>query len=570
MDSDIELEIGWGSGPGNYAVRVIRAAAGGEPTGMLQLDVEELLSRHDVLEAAVLASAVPRRSVAINEQPVREVGRQLFQALFTGPVYGMYRASLGLARQRGRRLRLVLRLTAPELAALPWEMLFDPETNTYLCRQEPLVRLIPTPYTAAILEVRPPLQILGLIASPRGLAQLDVDAEKDHLAEALAGPVAEGLVEVTWVPEATWDGVHARLLAGQWHVLHFIGHGAYDTRTDQGVLALVGRDGRADIVEASRLVDLLSEAQPNPRLVVLNSCSSGQTGINDLFSSTAAALVRGGISAVAAMQFAISDTAAIAFARGLYTAIAHGRNVDEAARSGRISILGAPGSLEWVTPVLCVRGQTTQLFTLTAPPARSHEDQSAHQITPGNESPGTAPALRATSAAEAQAERETHIQAPQPHRPSIFLCYRREDTQGFARGIYQSLASKYGHEQVFRDIDSTPAGVRFSAWIESRVNQCGVMLVLIGNAWSSTKDHTGQRRLDLSKDWVRQEIEAALRHNIPIIPVRVQGAPMPSEDELPPSIADLTGFQSAEVTDSRWDFDIGLLIQAIDNLIASD
>jgi len=95
------------------------------------------------------------------------------------------------------------------------------------------------------------------------------------------------------------------------------------------------------------------------------------------------------------------------------------------------------------------------------------------------------------------------------------------------------------------------------------------MIVLIGDAWSSAKDQHGQRRLDLPKDWVRQEIEAALRRDIPIIPVRVQGAAMPSEDDLPPSIADLTGFQSAEVTDSRWDFDVAMLIQAIDNLFAS-
>ena len=164
--------------------------------------------------------------------------------------------------------------------------------------------------------------------------------------------------------------------------------------------------------------------------------------------------------------------------------------------------------------------------------------------------------------------REQQEASDQIEQPNIFLCYRREDTQGFARGIYQSLVGKYGHEQVFRDIDSTPAGVRFSTWIESRVSQCSVMIVLIGNAWSSAKDPRGQRRLDLPKDWVRQEIEAAIRRDIPIIPVRVQGAPMPSEDELPPSIAELTGFQSAEVTDSRWDYDLGLLIQAIDDLIA--
>lgn len=166
--------------------------------------------------------------------------------------------------------------------------------------------------------------------------------------------------------------------------------------------------------------------------------------------------------------------------------------------------------------------------------------------------------------------RESRIQAPQLCRPKIFLCYRREDTQGFARGIYEGLAGKYGHEQVFRDIDSTPAGVKFSTWIESRVGQCTVMIVLIGNAWLSAKDRTGKRRLDSPKDWVRLEIEAALRRGIPIIPVRVQDAPMPSEDELPASIADLTGFQSAEITDSRWGFDMGLLIQAIDSLIPPD
>src|SRR5690348_5237909 len=155
-------------------------------------------------------------------------------------------------------------------------------------------------------------------------------------------------------------------------------------------------------------------------------------------------------------------------------------------------------------------------------------------------------------------------------RLKIFLCYRREGTEGFARGIYESLAGKYGRDHVFRDIDSTPAGVRFSNWIKSRVSQCSVMVVLIGTAWSSVKDPAGQRRLDSPEDWVRQEIEAALERNIPIIPVRVEGAPMPSEDELPPSIADLIGFQSAEVTDSRWNFDMRVLIRDIDSLIASD
>jgi tetratricopeptide (TPR) repeat protein len=310
--------------------------------------------------------------------------------VFTGPVYGTYRASLGAAQQRGRRLRVVLRLTAPELAALPWEMLFDPETETYLCRKEPLVRHVHAPYTAEPLEVQPPLRVLGLIASPRDLPSLDVDAEKHRLAEALADPIAQGLIDVTWVSAATWPAVHAQLLAGQWHVLHFVGHGTYDTAADEGRLALVGADGRADLVEASRLADLLGEAQPTPRLVVLNSCSSGQVGTNDLFSGTAAALVRSGISAVAAMQFTISDDAAIAFARGFYTALARGRDVDEAVRSGRISILGAPRSLEWVTPVLYLRGEASRLFTLAQPAGTAREASRGQQAIRADQAPAAA------------------------------------------------------------------------------------------------------------------------------------------------------------------------------------
>jgi hypothetical protein len=178
--------------------------------------------------------------------------------------------------------------------------------------------------------------------------------------------------------------------------------------------------------------------------------------------------------------------------------------------------------------------------------------------------------VAAASVTGVEGTRETRIQAAPFERPKIFLCYRREDTQWPAGRIYDNLASKYGQEQVFRDIDSTRAGIKYSAWIESKVSQSSVMIVLIGNAWLSAKDPAGQRRLDSPRDWVRREIEAALRHDIPIIPVRIQEARLPSEEELPPSIADLLEFQDAEVTDRRWAYDVGQLIQAIDGLHAPE
>lgn len=371
MDCDMELEIDAGSGRGEYAVHVVRAPAGGHASGTFTLDVDGILERLPQLEATVLASAVAaRRTMPVAEMAVREVGQQLFQALFTREVYGTYRASLGAAQHAGQQLRVVLRLSAPELATMPWETLFDPETETYLCQTEPLLRHIPAPdYNLNPLDVEPPLRILGIVASPRDLPSLDVAAEKEHLARALAGPVSEGRVELVWAKTGTWDDVQSLLLAGPWHVVHFVGHGDYDSRTDEGRIALVGPDGRAAMVRAVRLMALLSVAAPRPRLVVLNSCSSGEMGQSDLFSGTASALVRSGIGAVAAMQFAISDYAAIAFAHGFYAAIANGRTVDEAARVGRISVMASPdGTLEWVTPALYVRGGTTQLFTLKGTP----------------------------------------------------------------------------------------------------------------------------------------------------------------------------------------------------------
>ncbi len=109
MGSELELEI-IGVRRGQYQVRVVHAAAGGEPAVTLKLDVDEVLGRRQELETTVLASAVAARQVVpANEEPVRQVGQQLFEALF------------------------------------------DPERGTYLCRHEPLVRHVPAPYTPASL-----------------------------------------------------------------------------------------------------------------------------------------------------------------------------------------------------------------------------------------------------------------------------------------------------------------------------------------------------------------------------------------------------------------------------------
>src|SRR4051794_16412761 len=153
-------------------------------------------------------------------------------------------------------------------------------------------------------------------------------------------------------------------------------------------------------------------------------------------------------------------------------------------------------------------------------------------------------------------------------RPAVvFMSYRRGDTQWAARGIYDRLVDRYGRQNVFRDLDAIPPGARFRDYVEVKISESDVFILLIGNGWASYADDTGRRRLELPRDPVRLELEAALRLGLPIIPVRVEGAPMPTERDLVPSIIDLLEFNAAEVTDSRWDYDVERLLWAIDQTV---
>jgi WD40 repeat protein len=363
--SVVELSIGAGGEPGKFKVEVVRSPAG-EASAEVSLDVTALLAGRPQFEQRLLDSAAAGQILTTAERAVRKTGEALFAALLgASEVAGRYRASVALAEERDEDLRIVLRLASPELAGLPWEAMYDPGAGGYVCRQHQLVRHVPVAAVPPRLTVRLPLRVLGVVSAPRGLAALDSVREREQLAQALAGLSRQGLAELAWASEATWDGLHEALLAGPWHVLHFIGHGDFDAASDEGVLALTREDGRPDLVDASRFADLLRQARPMPRLVVLNSCSGAVTSTSDLFSGTAAALARSGVAAVTAMQYSISDAAAVAFSRGFYAALTRGRGVDEAVSAGRVGILGTSRqTLEWITPVMYLRGHDARLFAI--------------------------------------------------------------------------------------------------------------------------------------------------------------------------------------------------------------
>src|SRR5689334_25411466 len=103
--------------------------------------------------------------------------------------------------------------------------------------------------------------------------------------------------------------------------------------------------------------------------------------------------------------------------------------------------------------------------------------------------------------------------------PQIFLSYRRGPTGYVATLLAEELRARFGSDSVFMDVDSIPVGVDFRDRLTAAVADCQVLLVLIGDDWTTTRLANGSRRIDDPDDFVRVEIEAALQRGIPVVPV---------------------------------------------------
>ena len=379
---DFELEIGLGSGL-EYPVAVVRSPAGeARETMYFPYDERALESGLDKLQIALLRSGKKFRGPpSPEEQPVQNFGQALFNALLTGEVRSRYDVSLLKSAQQGKGLRLKLRIQPPELAALPWEFLYDSRQAEYVClsRNTPLVRYLELPQPIQPLAVTPPLRILGMTASPRDLPSLDTVREKQRIEEAIKRLQANGLADLTWLAGETWRDLQKAMRGGPWHIFHFIGHGEFDRNTDEGVIALADEGSRTHRLNATQLVRLLADHR-SLRLTLLNACEGARGSEHGIFSSTAATLVRRGIPAVLAMQYEITDQAAIEFVRAFYESLADGMPVDAAVAEARKAVsFAVANTVEWGVPVLYMRSPDGVLFRIQKPEAEVKQPKKAER-----------------------------------------------------------------------------------------------------------------------------------------------------------------------------------------------
>jgi hypothetical protein len=391
-----DFEIAIEKEGGEYFAQVLRS-----PHGQARVRFENPLTAMELENfwlKAVRGSTVRSGGVA-DSRFAREVGGRLYRAVFTGEVETCFQTSLARAQDEPNTgLRIRLRLSsAPELAALPWEYLYQERNRRFLALTSatPVVRFLDRPDRTRPLRTSTPLRVLVMISSPRGVEKLDSTAEWERMKRAFADLEASGAVILEKLPDATLDTLRWTLRAGEYHIFHFIGHGLFDPDRNTGFLILEDEEGNAVHTSAERLGVILHDER-TLRLVVLNACEGGRAGESDIFAGAAQTLVQQDIPAVVAMQFEFTDRAAVAFTHEFYRSIVFGDPVDTALTQARQAIYTSGNEVEWGTPVLYMQTDDGQLFefdpTRVKPVGRERQEAPHPDTPPVSEPSATPPA----------------------------------------------------------------------------------------------------------------------------------------------------------------------------------
>ena len=160
------------------------------------------------------------------------------------------------------------------------------------------------------------------------------------------------------------------------------------------------------------------------------------------------------------------------------------------------------------------------------------------------------------------------IARPGRHMPKIFISYRREDSRHATGRIYDRLSGVFGEHNVFKDVDSLPLGVDFRRELNDQVARCDVLLAIMGDDWLAATDAAGKPRLADEADFVRIELEAALKRDIPVVPILVgDTVEVPMAKDLPEPLAGLAFRNGTRLRDDPFfHTDMERLIRALQQL----
>ncbi len=269
-----------------------------------------------------------------------------------------------------RRIRLWIDTDAPELHAVPWELLHDCETFLAADAATPLSRYLPGVATWGRAVLRGPLRVLAVIANPTDLADyslisLDVEQERSVLDAAFAAlPPNRCHLDFLDAP-VTLARLEDKLRA-DYHILHLVGHGTFSQRQKQAGLYLQDAQGNTEIVTSNVFVAMLKRLDQRPHLVFLAACQTAKRDTADALIGFGPELVRADIPSVVAMQGDIAVPTAQTLSHTFYQQLVRHGKADLAFNEARSTLLTAQRS-DAAMPVIFMRLKDGQLW---APPDR--------------------------------------------------------------------------------------------------------------------------------------------------------------------------------------------------------
>ncbi|WP_205504354.1 toll/interleukin-1 receptor domain-containing protein [Rufibacter psychrotolerans] len=147
---------------------------------------------------------------------------------------------------------------------------------------------------------------------------------------------------------------------------------------------------------------------------------------------------------------------------------------------------------------------------------------------------------------------------------NVFISYRADDAKSEAARLSDALRSRFDDRYIFHDIKKIEPGLDFSEVISSYLRSCDVMLVVMGKNWIGADPASGRVRIQAPEDWVRIEVGTALRKNIRVIPVLMDGATLPLPEQLPPDLAPLLLRQTFDIRHKKWEADTTELLDFLE------
>lgn len=311
---------------------------------------------------------------------LRDWGRQSFELLLgQGQARDFYRDA---TRNGHTQLHLVVASDDPRVLSWPWEALSDPQVGdlAHLCRIER--QLDTAPDTLELPAGLPDDRVHILLVTARPY-------DNDVAYRSITRPLVELIqqeqlpAQVKLLRPPTFEQLRRELQEhpGQYHIVHFDGHGSFGQVTDgrsdrfkgpQGRLVFENANSGEDAITGAQLSQLLREHRIP--IAVLNACQSAMLNeqADDAFASVATALLRAGVRSVVAMGYSLYVSGARQFLPAFYRQLFTTGNVAEATRSGRQAMLAKPqrnGKLElqdWLVPVLYQQNPLTLTFAAQA------------------------------------------------------------------------------------------------------------------------------------------------------------------------------------------------------------